>query len=247
MAGESARESARRQRAKAERLQRSVELYQRHAEGEARTARALEALPGGAWTVLHDLGWPGRKHPNVDHIAVGPPGVFVVDTKNWPGDITVRDGVLRQGGRARATAVAAVRDAAAEVAALVPSLARDAVHPVLCFVSDGPLSGRAGEVLVCSTSNVVATLATRPVVMSDAEARRTASELERALDAVASRLAPAPEGAPARERAARGGGREPALYRVALFVLVVVLLALIVRNLGELGDLASSLVTRLGG
>ncbi len=45
MAGESARETARRQREKAERLHRSAELWERGADGEQRTADVLSQLP----------------------------------------------------------------------------------------------------------------------------------------------------------------------------------------------------------
>ena len=85
MAGESARESARRQREKAARLQRSAELWERGADGERATAAALDALPKDTWTVFHDVRWPGRKFANIDHVAVGPSGIFVIDAKRYKG------------------------------------------------------------------------------------------------------------------------------------------------------------------
>ena len=158
MAGESARESARRQREKADRLRRSAELYERGAEGEQATAEALSDLPGESWHVFHDVRWPGRRYANLDHIAVGPPGVFVIDSKNWSGAITVRDDVLRQNGRARVTAVAGAAEAGLAVSSLVPMLRPELVRPVLCFVRDEPLTGWARDVMVCSTANVAAML-----------------------------------------------------------------------------------------
>jgi hypothetical protein len=122
MAGESARAVAKRQREKAERLSRSAELYERGAEGEQATADALKLLPRDAWTVFHDVRWPGRRYANVDHVVVGPPGVFVIDSKNWSGSVTVRDDVLRQDGRSRERYVAAAADSALAVAELVPLL-----------------------------------------------------------------------------------------------------------------------------
>ena len=85
MAGESARESARRQREKAARLQRSAELWERGADGEHVTAAVLDALPSETWTVFYDVRWPGRKYANVDHVAVGPSGIFVIDidSRSW--------------------------------------------------------------------------------------------------------------------------------------------------------------------
>lgn len=89
MAGESAREFARRQREKAARLEGSAERWERGAQGEDVTAAALDDLAGRGWTTFHDVRWPGRPRANIDHIVVGPTGVFVIDTKNWSGDIRV--------------------------------------------------------------------------------------------------------------------------------------------------------------
>lgn len=76
------------------------------AVGEQRTARALVDL-GPGWTVLHDLRVPGSK-ANIDHVAVGPGGVWVIDSKNYRGRMTVRGtGLLVDGesvtGRVRTT------------------------------------------------------------------------------------------------------------------------------------------------
>lgn len=48
------------------------------AEGERTVAARLEGVPG--ITVLHDRHIP-RSRANIDHIAVGPSGVFVIDAK----------------------------------------------------------------------------------------------------------------------------------------------------------------------
>src|SRR3954471_11514018 len=101
MAGDSARDIARRQREKAARLARSAEMWERGADGEAATARALGGLNKQAWTTFHDVRWPGRQRANIDHIAVGPAGVFVIDSKNWSGDVRVVGDVLYQGTRRR--------------------------------------------------------------------------------------------------------------------------------------------------
>ena len=93
MAGESAREVARRAREKAGRLQRRADLFDKGAAGEDATAQILSTLPP-SWTALHDVKWPGRRFANIDHIVVGPAGVFVVDSKNWSGRVTVNDGRL---------------------------------------------------------------------------------------------------------------------------------------------------------
>ena len=76
--------------------------------------------PRTRWTVFHDVRWPGRKYANIDHVAVGPSGIFVIDSKNWSGMITIRDNVLRQSGRAREEAVVGAAEAALAVARVTP-------------------------------------------------------------------------------------------------------------------------------
>ena len=164
-AGESARDAAKRQRDKAERLLRAAELYERGADGEEATARALDALPKDQWTVFHDVRWPGRKFANVDHVVVGPGGVFVIDSKNWSGRVEVRDTVLRQNGYQRETTVASAAEAAIAVSLVIPDLSQHLAVPVLCFVRDDPLHGWARDVMICSTSNVAAMLTSRPLVL----------------------------------------------------------------------------------
>ena len=119
MAGESARERAQRAREKSQRLARYAEQWEKGADGESTTAAALVSL-GPEWTCWHDLQWPGRRFANIDHLAIGPAGIFVIDSKNWSGTITVKDNVLRQGGYRRETAVAGCADSALAVGELLP-------------------------------------------------------------------------------------------------------------------------------
>jgi Nuclease-related domain len=52
--------------------------------GERRTARLLNALERQGWAVLHDLAVP-RSRANIDHLVIGPGGVFVIDSKQYRG------------------------------------------------------------------------------------------------------------------------------------------------------------------
>lgn len=52
------------------------------AAGERATARALEGVGRDGWTVFPDVRLGGRRW-NLDHVLVGPPGVVVVETKQW--------------------------------------------------------------------------------------------------------------------------------------------------------------------
>jgi hypothetical protein len=71
-----------------------VESWRRGAEGEEHTAKRLNALLHGRGVVLvHDRRMPGSR-ANIDHLAVGPGGVTVIDTKRMKGRVKVR----REGG-----------------------------------------------------------------------------------------------------------------------------------------------------
>ena len=207
MAGESAREVARRAREKAERLNRRAELFEQGAEDEAATAKVLASLPPG-WAALHDVRWPGRRLANVDHVIVGPGGVFVIDSKNWTGRIIVDGGRLRQNGYSREKTVAAAADAALAIAELISPYA-DYVHPVLCIVGQDRLIGRCREVMVCSTTNLVDMLTTRPVVFTPAQIRH----LHWRLNADLWRVSPVPSEQPSEPSRAKAAASTPARSR----------------------------------
>ena len=50
------------------------------AEGEEEVARRLGRLSEG-WRVLHSIP-VGEKGSDIDHVVIGPPGVFTLNTKN---------------------------------------------------------------------------------------------------------------------------------------------------------------------
>jgi Nuclease-related domain len=58
--------------------------WRRGAAGERRTARLLGPLERHGWAVLHDLAVPGSR-ANIDHLVIGPGGVFVIDSKQYRG------------------------------------------------------------------------------------------------------------------------------------------------------------------
>ena len=77
------------------RSHRKARNYQAAALSEPQTAAALAPLADQGWRILHDRCWPGSTTgANVDHLAIGPGGVFVIDSKHWSGTIQVRDGRL---------------------------------------------------------------------------------------------------------------------------------------------------------
>jgi hypothetical protein len=58
--------------------------WRQGAAGERRTARLLVGLERLGWVVLHDLAIPGSG-ANLDHLVIGPGGVFVIDSKHYRG------------------------------------------------------------------------------------------------------------------------------------------------------------------
>lgn len=157
--------------------ERIADAHERGAESEEATAAALELLPTDGWKVFHDIAWPGRVYANVDHIVIGPGGVFVIDSQSWSGGIGVTGDVLCQDGRSREKAVTEAADAGLAVAELLRGVDVRDVHPVLCFVRDADLAGPAGNVMVCSTANLVQLIATRPTVLSRVAVRTAVLEL----------------------------------------------------------------------
>ncbi len=126
------------------------------------TEVVLSGLPDTDWHLFHDVRWPGRPRAAIDHVAVGPQGVFVIDTLALEGDIDVSGTILRQGRRRRSKYVEDAVKAAEAVGGLLQGLPPEVALPVLCLLRPEPVFGWAGEVMVCSTENLVTMLAARP-------------------------------------------------------------------------------------
>ena len=63
-----------------------LERHDRGATGEEQVGSLLEELAGSGWRVIHDV---TLGHGNVDHILIGPAGLFTVETKSHPGPVRV--------------------------------------------------------------------------------------------------------------------------------------------------------------
>ena len=135
----------------------STTAWARGAKGEEMLGRGLDALADRGVRILHDRRIP-RTRANIDHIAVGPSGVFVIDAKRYKGRPSLRGegGILRP---RTARLVVGSRDCTSLVQGVHKqvSLVRDAlataghgsvpVRGVLCFVeADWPLIGGSFQV-----------------------------------------------------------------------------------------------------
>jgi hypothetical protein len=63
-----------------------AQAWRRGAAGERKTARLLRRLERDGYVSFHDLAVPGSA-ANIDHLVIGPTGVFVVDSKQYTGRV----------------------------------------------------------------------------------------------------------------------------------------------------------------
>lgn len=115
---------------------RAKGAWAKGAEGERVVGRLLDSVPGVL--VLHDRAVPGSP-ANIDHIAIAPTGVYVIDAKHYTGEPRLDrlgDGSilrLKVGGADRTGLVVGVRH---QLGVVAEALAEPAVpvRAVLCFV-----------------------------------------------------------------------------------------------------------------
>lgn len=113
---------------------RRVERFFKGARGEERVSGILRSLPD-RYHVFNDFVAGGL---HVDHVVVGPAGVFAVETKNWRGAVTIEDGQILVDGQlpSRAPLSQLLREAAHVKAALARAGWNGGVTPILAFASD---------------------------------------------------------------------------------------------------------------
>jgi hypothetical protein len=123
--------------------------WDRGAIGEERLGARLNALAAAGLAILHDRRIPGSK-ANIDHIAITPGGIWVIDAKRYKGrpELKIDGGILRPRverllvGRRDCTKLV---DGVLKQVDVVRDLVGDVpVTGVLCFVeADWPLIGGA--------------------------------------------------------------------------------------------------------
>lgn len=124
-----------------------VRRWAHGAGGEELVAEVLAKRCGPNVRVLHDRAMP-RSRANIDHLAVAPTGVWVVDTKRYAGKVRVVKPLLGTArleiaGRDRTKLVDGLAKQVEAVARLVADVAPGTpVHGAFCFVeADLPLLG----------------------------------------------------------------------------------------------------------
>jgi hypothetical protein len=158
--------------------------WQRGAAGERHVARLLEPLVEHGWGVHHDLRVPGSK-ANIDHVVVGPPGIFVVDAKHYSGRLRLsRDGQLWHGRYLLAPALSTTRWEADKLQAVIGA-ADIAVTPIVAVWGAAVPWGQvtATGVTVVAARRLAGMLRSLPPSLTPERAREVAAQINRRLDA----------------------------------------------------------------
>ena len=155
-----------------------VERFFKGARGEEKIAGILATLPD-AYHVFNDF-TVGRNH--IDHVVIGPGGVFAVETKCWRGKVTVEDGSILLDGQLpdRSPLAQVVREATIVRNALVALGWNGLVTPVLAFASDSFAAHRADVkgTIVMNSNELRSSFETDRVVIPSAELDRLVSLME---------------------------------------------------------------------
>ena len=111
-----------------------IDAWRSGAAGEREVGARLDKLRTAGVLILHDRRVPGRR-TNIDHIAVSPAGVFVIDTKNVAGKVSATRKGLHVAGRRRDAMVTGVQGQIAVVRQALDDqpLSPDDIRGVLCF------------------------------------------------------------------------------------------------------------------
>jgi len=157
---------------------RHVERFYKGARGEEKVSGILERLPDG-YHVFNDFA-AGNGH--VDHVVVGPGGVFAVETKFWNGKVTVEDGHILVDGQLpnRSPLAQANREAASVRTALAAAGWNGLVTPVVAFASDSFAAHRAtlGGAIVINSNELRSSFDSDRVVIPPDELNRLVGLME---------------------------------------------------------------------
>jgi hypothetical protein len=150
--------------------------WRRGARGERATARRLRRLQRAGWTVFHDVALQGSR-ANLDHLLIGPGGVFVIDSKYYRGRIRVgRGGALWYGRHPLGDMLRAVQWKAGRATRALASPGIT-VEPLVC-VHRGqlPWGQLQGPVPILTPTQLVARLASLPPRLTPKEVAQLARQ-----------------------------------------------------------------------
>lgn len=156
----------------------STEAWGKGAEGERATGRVLDDLPS-EFVVIHDLKMPGSR-ANIDHLVIGPPGVFTIETKNYKNEVVVQSGKVTSGGRSLGRVVAQAQGQAEAMSRVLGV----AVGPIVCVHGGGvEIQGWFAKPVVdgvrfCSGRRLIKHLTGAPTVLSGDQMAQLADRVQ---------------------------------------------------------------------
>ena len=143
------------------------------AVGEKRVARQLSRLPA-SWKVIHSIEY-GKNGSDIDHLVIGPGGVFTINSKNHLNSkVVIYPYAMYVGGRKQPYIPKAINEAKIASACLSKALNEPvATSPILVIMSrDLKLKGRPDAVNIVFRKNLVRWLKRRTPRLSEAQIAR---------------------------------------------------------------------------
>jgi len=166
-----------------------AQAWRRAADGERFVARLLDPLAKQGWGVEHDLPVRGAT-ANLDHVVIGPPGIFAIDVRHYRGRLRLsHDGLLWHGRTFLLPTLSTIRSKADRLQDRIgaPDVA---VSPIVAVLGGMVPGGQATSmgVTVVSARRLPGLLRNLPPNLTTERAREVAAQMNQRLDAE-----PAPE------------------------------------------------------
>jgi hypothetical protein len=163
-------------------------------ERDGKESEILDALAelGSGWERIDDIKWPGYEFANVDHVLVGPAGVFVIDLQYGKGVFDLDHATsLRRDARSPKPAVEDVVSAAHAVGSLLGMVHRRPMA-VLCLVDETGIETTVGDALIVSLDKLAARLKAMTPILDAKQVADLTDKLRKDLVLVTGRLAAIP-------------------------------------------------------
>lgn len=130
------------------------------APATATAATVLDGLDAAGWKSLHHRETAEKRPLQIDHLAVGPGGIFVIDAHSWTPTTDAAD---------QNAALSAVGALANSIRTLLPPLTRQYVVPLMTYLDASPMSMLRGSIQICTTSMLQGVITSRRPVLSASE------------------------------------------------------------------------------
>jgi len=163
----------------------STVAWRQGAEGEERLGYHLDQLSSEGFVILHDRRVPGSQ-ANIDHLVIGPTGVFVVDAKNFSYRLSYSKGILWTGKYPAKLSSARNQAQRVEFALALSHLGRTIrILPFACVVGSARLPRRTmdldGVRVVSDWHTLMTEIRKRPTTLTALEVATLSRQAEERL------------------------------------------------------------------